>query len=178
MCKVFKVNKPVSKAAMMVRLQRQLVLLSDKNEGGARTAHETCCLSSRPDHVTLPPTPAPHIKNTLQYFIYTFFIYHTVIWELEGKNMSVWQLWFNLRYYVTVTHCSPRQSICLWTTRVHAGRRTQLTQELTPPKDRVPTAYLKVRSSQVSTTVIIWPAVTRTQHNLFQSVGPPSIVRL
>ena len=73
MCNDFKVNKPVSKAAMMVRLQRQLVLLSDKNEGGARTAHETCCLSSRPDHVTLPSTPAPHIKNTFQYFIYTFF---------------------------------------------------------------------------------------------------------
>ena len=161
---------------MMVRLQRQLVLLSDKNEGGARKAHETCWLSSRQDHVTLPPTPAPHIKNTLQCFIYTFSFYQTVIWELEGKNISVCQLWFNIRYYVTATHCSPRQSICLWTTRFHAGRRTQLTQELIPPRERVPITHRKVRSSQVSTTVIIWPPVTRTQHNLFQSVGPRSMV--
>jgi len=62
---------------------------------------------------------------------------------------------------------SPSQSILLWTTRFHAGRTTQLTQELITPRERGPIASAKVHPYQLSTTVITWERAVSRYHVLF-----------
>jgi hypothetical protein len=91
---VIKVNKPVWKAAMMLWLQRQLMLLAVNTER-VRMAHEGLSLSSRSSHVILSPSPpARHNKNASQNSIFASTLISRYFKNWDRLNISVfsWDL--------------------------------------------------------------------------------------